>query len=98
MRITWNREKERRNIAKHGVAFAMANDVLADPLAAMAFDGAVDGQARWKLMGSVASDRGFRLMCVVFCYPDPDNDEWVHVISLREATRHERREYEIRGF
>ena len=33
---------------------------------------------------------------MVHVYPDPDDEEWIHVIGLREATSHERKRYEER--
>jgi uncharacterized DUF497 family protein len=35
---------------------------------------------------------------IVHTYPDPDDETWIHVISLREATAHERRQYEVPRF
>ena len=43
-------------------------------------------------IGSVGG--GFKILLVVHTFPDPEDEEWVHVIGLREATRHERHRYE----
>lgn len=54
MRITWRIEQERRNISKHGLDFALAAQVFADPLAATVWDRFVDGEERWRTFGGVA--------------------------------------------
>jgi len=95
MRITWRIEKEIRNIRKHGLDFAPAARVFADPLAQTVRDRFVDGEERWRTFGGVAVGGRFIVVVVVHTYPDPDDDTWVHVIGLREATPHERRRYEI---
>jgi uncharacterized DUF497 family protein len=33
------------------------------------------------------------VLVLVHSYPDPEDDEWMQAISLREATRDERRRY-----
>jgi hypothetical protein len=95
MRFTWRKEKERSNVRKHGVDFSLAARVFADPLAETLWDGFVNGEERWRTLGALAIGEGFKVMVVVYPYPIPDDDEWVHVISLREAVAHERRRYEI---
>lgn len=95
MRITWREEKARRNRLKHGLGFDLAAQVFADPLARTVWDRAVDGEERWRTFGVVAMGNGFKLVVVVHTYPDLDDETWVHVISLREATPHERRQFEI---
>jgi uncharacterized DUF497 family protein len=95
MRITWRIEKERRNLRKHGLDFSLAAQVFADPLAETVWDRFVDGDERWRTFGGVAVGLRFMIVVVVHTYPDPDDETWVHVIGLREATAHERKRYEI---
>ena len=95
MRITWRPEKERRNIRKHGLDFSIAAQVLADPLAETVWDGFVDGEERWCTFGAASVGGRFLIVVIVHTYPDPDDEAWIHVIGLREATAHERRRYEI---
>jgi uncharacterized DUF497 family protein len=95
MRLTWRREKENFNIRKHGLDFSLAKQVFADPLADTILDGAVNGEERWCTFGAATVGGWFKVVVVVHTYPDPDDEAWVHVISLREATAHERRRYEI---
>jgi uncharacterized DUF497 family protein len=92
LRITWRSEKERTNIRKHGLGFSFAERVFADPLAKTAFDRVENGEERWHTIGAVGG--GFTILLVVHTFPDANDEEWVHVIGLREATRHERRRYE----
>ena len=95
MRVTWRAEKPQRNLRKHGLDFSLAVQVFADPLAETVWDRAVDGEERWRTFGGVAVGGRFMIVVVVHTYPDPDDETWVHVIGLREATAHERRQYEV---
>lgn len=94
MRFTWDADKERRNSRKHGLDFSFARQVFADPLAMTVFDRVVDGEERWHTIGAVGTASLFKVLVVVHSYPDPDDEAWVRIISLREADRHERRGYE----
>jgi uncharacterized DUF497 family protein len=95
MRFTWRREKERSNIIKHGLDFSVAEHGFADPLADTLWDGVTNGEERWRIIGAAAIGGRLQIVVVVYTYPNPDDDTWVQVISLREATTHERRRYEI---
>lgn len=94
MRFTWDTDKERRNIRKHGLDFSFARPVFADRLAVTAFDRVVDGEERWHTIGAVAAGSLFMVLLVVHTYPDPEDEAWVRIISLREADGRERRHYE----
>ena len=93
MDITWHEPKARRNKQKHGLDFSQAAEVFADPLAQTMWDRFVQGEDRWRTVGAIVSDRAFRIVVVIHTYPAGD-DGWVHIISLRDATAHERRAYE----
>jgi uncharacterized protein len=95
MRITKNDENEQTNLRKHGLDFSLAEAVFRDPLAATVYDRFEGGEHQWHPIGAVAG--GFRILLVVHTYPDSEDDEWVHVIGLREATRNERKRYEEGG-
>ena len=94
MHITWRDDKARRNKRKHGLDFTSAAAVFADPLAITLWDQFVGGEERWRTIGAIVSGRAFRIVVVVHTYPDGDEVDWVQVISMRDATRHERRAYE----
>jgi uncharacterized DUF497 family protein len=95
MRLTWRREKENSNVRKHGLDFSLAERVFADLLAETALDGVVNGEERWCTIGAATVGGWFKVVVIVHTYPNPNDDTWVHVISLREATAHERRRYEL---
>lgn len=91
--IAWDPAKAASNLAKHGVAFAQAASVLLDPLALTVFDAAhSQDEERWFTLG--LSGEG-RLLAVAHTYQATGpNSARVRLISAREATRNERRQYE----
>lgn len=93
LEFAWDPVKAASNITKHGVTFAQAATVLLDALALTVFD--VEHSAfeeRWFTLGM--SSEG-RLLAVSHLYTatGPDTAK-VRIISAREATRNERRQYE----
>ncbi len=83
--IAWDPVKAKFNLAKHGVSFAEAATVLADPLALTFFDVA-------HTLGLSASGRVLAL-AHTFQTTSP-NTALARIISAREATRPERRQHE----
>lgn len=57
MRFSWDRAKERDNLAHHGVDFTIAQQAFADPKFIVLFDHAHSTQheLRWWLLGRVGS-------------------------------------------
>lgn len=55
MRFSWDRAKERDNLARHGVDFATARRAFADPKALVLFDEthSDERELRWWLLGKV---------------------------------------------
>jgi uncharacterized protein len=94
MRFSWRQDKERRNIRKHGLDFSFAAAIFADPWAVTLFDRIEDGEERWHTIGAVSAGPIFKVLPVVHAYPDPEDESWIRVISLREADPRERRHYE----
>lgn len=94
MRFEWDPEKARRNLAKHGVPFELAQLVSDDPLCLLVPDRFEDGEQRWHVIGMVGA---VAILVVVHSYPDPDNEELVRIIGARKATPHERKRYEQEG-
>lgn len=84
--------KEQANLRKHGLDFSHAAAVFADPLGVTVYNGTHDGEHRYIRFGVPAAF--FNLLLVVHCYPDPNDDELIRVIGIREATARERRRYE----
>jgi uncharacterized DUF497 family protein len=93
LEFAWDPAKAASNLAKHGVAFAQAASVLADALALTVFDEAhSEFEERWFTLGM---DSQGKLLAVSHTYTatGPASAR-VRIISAREATRAERRQYE----
>lgn len=59
------------------------------------FDRVENGEERWHLISAVPTGASFKVVVVVHTYPEPGDDTWIHVISLRPANPVERRRYEV---
>ena len=90
VRFEWDEGKAGRNIEKHGVSFEEAATVFGDPLSLTIEDPAHswDEERFVTIGGSFAH----RLLVVVHT----DRDDAIRIISARQATRRERRDYERR--
>jgi hypothetical protein len=51
MRFEWDEQKNRTNLAKHGVSFETAQLVFEDPLALSIQDRYDNGEERWQTIG-----------------------------------------------
>jgi uncharacterized DUF497 family protein len=91
MRFEWDPEKARRNLAKHGVAFEVAENVWNDPLHIIVPDRFEDGEQRWHAIGMVGP---VVILLVVHTYLDSEDESRVRILGARKATAHERRRYE----
>lgn len=88
---TWDDEKDRINRRKHGLPLSIGEVALADPLALSQPDPHPDGD-RWNTLAVVAGVTLF----IVHTWPDetwPDEMPG-RIISVRVATKNERRAYE----
>jgi len=92
--ITWREDKRRRNLRKHGLDFASAATVFANPFAVSVFDRIVEQEERWHTIGAMFAGNTFKVVVVVHIVPSGDEADWVHVISMRPADAGERRRYE----
>lgn len=91
--ISWDPAKAQHNIAKHGVHFEQAATVLLDPLALTTFDAEhSDFEERWFTLG-MCSDGKLLAVSHTYSATGPASAQ-VRIISAREATRNERRQYE----
>ncbi len=89
MRIKWHWRKAEDNIKWHGVTFEEAATVFGDPLAEIEPDiGHSIDEDRFLAFGT--SEQG-RLLVVVFT----ERGDTIHIISAREMTPRERRDYEV---
>jgi uncharacterized protein len=90
MRFVWDAEKNRRNLAKHGVSFELATLVFEDPLAVSVPDLFEDDE-RWQTIGLI---KGVLILLVIHTAKQWGDEEEVRIISARKATLQERRKYE----
>ncbi|KOR28652.1 hypothetical protein TI04_10545 [Achromatium sp. WMS2] len=88
MQFEWDKAKAAINLAKHGVSFDEAKTVFADPLQVDFYDKYhSETEHRYIIIGKSASDH---LLLVSYT----ERDGAVRLISAREATRTERKNYE----
>jgi len=89
----WDPEKAVANRRKHGVSFEHAATVFKDPLSITIYDeGHSEEEVRWITMGRAANGQ---LLVVVHTYHEISRSEAViRLISARQATPRERRDYE----
>ena len=88
MQFEWDRDKERKNLKKHGVTFDEAVTVFYDPLSATLNDPDHSaGERRFVTVGYSARGR-----LLVVSHTERGNA--VRIISARRATTHERRRHE----
>jgi uncharacterized DUF497 family protein len=83
----WSKEKECRNVCKHGISFRSAASVFFDWYGVQLSD--VDhseNEERYLLLGVSTYDG---LLVISYCY----RNEVIRIISARKATANERKEY-----
>ncbi len=88
MEFEWNARKAASNVAKHGVHFEEACTVFGDPLEVMIPD-PVHSVSEERFVSVGVSDIG-RILVVAYT----EHEECIRLISAREATPAERRQYE----
>ncbi len=91
MRFQWDTAKNRLNIRKHGIPFAIAQEVFDDPFCITIPDRTVKGEERWWTLGRLEN---LSILVVVHTWIVEDEDEDIRIISARKATPRERRFYE----
>ncbi len=82
MTYTWDEEKNRANIRKHGIDFLDVPAMFQHPMVTFLDQRKDYGEDRWIGIGILKT----LLAVVVFAEPKPDT---VRIISARKATRHE---------
>jgi uncharacterized DUF497 family protein len=88
MNFSWDDEKARSNVRKHGVSFQEASTAFGDPLSMTIDDPDHSvGEQRLLLLGQTYAGR-----LVVVAHTD--DGETVRIVSARLAERYERRTYE----
>ena len=88
MDFEWDDQKDEINLRKHGVTFAEAATVFDDPLAITFFDpDHSQEESRFLTIGMSIDGR-------VLTLSHTDRGENIRIISVRAATRFERKGYE----
>ena len=88
----WDEQKALANERKHGVSFKLARAVFLDPLSKyIRSEDHEDREDRWVIVGTPGNDA---LVVVIHTCPEGGGEERVRIISARNATFKERREYE----
>lgn len=90
MRFTWDENKNRANLAKHGIAFEDATQAFFDPAALFELNRIAEGEQRWGAIGSIGS---LALLAVFHTWTQENGEEIIRIISARKATAHERKKY-----
>lgn len=85
-RFVWDPEKNRANLAKHGVAFEDARKIFDGSILERADDRFDYGEPRWNAIG-LADGRELAVAYTV------THDDEIRIISARGATSKERRRY-----
>ena len=86
--FSWDPVKAAKNLAKHGISFDEARTVFRNPLAKVLPDPTRNRDEDRAIM--MGHSEGGRLLLVVFV----ERDDRIRIISAREASKRERREYE----
>lgn len=83
MRFTWNEAKRLTNLKKHGLDFAEAERVFSGPTATDEDARADYGERRWNTIGLL----GVKVVVITHT----ETEDHLHIISMREAEKHEAR-------
>lgn len=87
MPLEYDPEKAASNLRKHGISFADAEGVLADPLALTIEDIDAVGERRYVTIGVGSAGE---VLVIVYT----ERNDGYRLISARRATRKERKTYE----
>jgi len=92
MLFEWDEHKERTNLSKHGISFEEAKEVFFDPLHLSLLDYRFSYfEERWITLGQTGKRK---LVVVAHLFFSEEGEEVIRIISAREATVNERRQYE----
>lgn len=93
MRYEWDTKKAAINFNKHGISFEMGATVFEDPYhISILDDSSSSREERWVTLG-IASDAK-TVVVVHTYYVEVSEGEAIRIISARQATKSERRQYE----
>jgi uncharacterized DUF497 family protein len=92
MRFEWDPVKDSKNQRKHGISFSDAREVFDDPLHLSILDERYSYfEERWI---SVGQTKKSQILVVANLFFDSNGEEVIRIISAREATSNERKQYE----
>lgn len=92
MKFEWDHRKNQANIKKQGVSFEEAREIFDDPLHLSLLDERFSYfEERWV---SIGQSKRCKIIVVANLFFDDSDEEVVRIISAREATIHEQRQYE----
>ena len=92
MCFTWDPEKDKINQSKHGISFTDVQEVFDDPLHLSVLDRRYSYfEERWITVGRTMKAH---IVVVANLFFTEEGEEIIRLISAREATTHERRQYE----
>ena len=88
----WNEEKNKLNIAKHGISFEEAKEVFEDPFQIAKLDKRFSYfEERWVTVGST---KKYQILVVANLFFTDDGEEIIRIVSARKANKSERESYE----
>ncbi|GAB1433115.1 BrnT family toxin [Spirochaetota bacterium] len=92
MRVEWDIEKDRLIQKKHKISFSEASEVFDDPLHLSILDHRFSYfEERWITIGQ---SKDHHLLVVTNLFFDSTGEEIIRIISAREASLNERKQYE----
>jgi uncharacterized protein len=92
MRYEWDQNKNFANQKKHGISFDEAIEIFDDPLHVSVLDEKYSYfEERWITVGNT---KNISIVVVVNLFFSDEGEEVIRVISAREATNNERKNYE----
>jgi uncharacterized DUF497 family protein len=91
MRFEWDENKNRQNLAKHGVRFETATLAFDDPCSRTKRDPLSCDEERWITLGAIGVGS---VLFVVHTWSEDHAEEVTRIISARAATPRERKAYE----
>ncbi len=92
MLFEWDPQKDLINQNKHGVSFSEAREVFDDPLHLSILDQRFSYfEERWITIGQT---QRAKILVVANLFFNTDGEEVIRIITAREATSNERKQYE----
>ncbi len=92
MRFEWDPKKNEINQRKHGISFEEAQEIFEDPLHLSILDQRFSYyEERWITIGQT---RKQKIVVTAHMYFDAEGEEVIRIISAREATANEQKQYE----